>query len=57
MFLPHPTVWARYQEERKIKISRGTAIEFLNSYKSFGLPVIAAFDEWIGDITAIAMGE
>lgn len=54
IFLPHPAQWLLQTEERKLDISRETAIEFLQSYKSFDAEVEVVFDDWLREIQLIA---
>jgi len=54
IFLPHPSIWRKSLHERKIIISKETAIEFLSSYRQFGPDVAIVFDDWISDIEDIA---
>jgi hypothetical protein len=54
IFLPHPTVWKKQQHQRKINISKETAIEFLANHKRLNSELATVFDEWMEDIIDIA---
>jgi hypothetical protein len=52
--LPHPTVWKKQQHQKKINISKETAIEFLANHKRLNPELAIVFDEWMEDIIDIA---
>lgn len=54
VFLPHPGQWRLQTNERSLNIDRTTAIEFLQTYKSFGADVLVIFDDWLDEIQLIA---
>ena len=54
LFLPHPNQWQIATHERKVNVSRETAISFLQGYSSYNSEVLMAFDEWLRDIQIIA---
>ena len=54
IFLPHPTVWKKQQHQKKISISKETAIEFLANHKRLNPELAIVFDEWMEDIIDIA---
>ena len=49
-FLPYPVDWAICTSSREVEVNRNTAIEFLNTFRSFGSSVEFAFDPWLKDI-------
>lgn len=55
-FMPHPLVWRQNNTQKKINISKNTAIQLLADYPSFNSEMLSVFDEWIEDIRMAASG-
>lgn len=46
--------WTLSTEDRKVKVSRKAAIEFLQTYKKYDIDVQFVFEEWLQDIQLCA---
>lgn len=57
IFLPHPAEFYTQNMQRRLSISRQTAIAVINSLSWLNSDVIAALDEWMDEIEMIAVGE
>lgn len=55
-FLPHPLVWRQNNTEKKIDISKKTAISFLADYSKFNSEMLSVFDDWMDEIRMTASG-
>lgn len=56
LFFPHPQQWRSQSQEKKVNISRAAAMEFMASYRKFGVEVACTFEDWLTDISLAAQG-
>lgn len=57
LFLPHPAEYRIQNMERRLNISKETAIAVLNSISWLNSNVLAALDEYMTEIEVISLGD